>query len=107
MIRPCDACGGGGIIPRTLESVGGRCPHCEEMPWLRPGMFRDWYTDQDMMYPPRWALDSQRVKPDPDTVMRWNFTLNVPADEADELMSSLPSDDIGWVASLVRLEVAE
>jgi hypothetical protein len=89
VILPCDQCGGQGETYAAMPMADGSvrvtvghdprpCPRCVGMPWLRPGTFGDWYADQSMMYPPRWALDSQRVKPDPDTVMRWCFTHGSP-----------------------------
>lgn len=110
MIRPCDQCGGTGIIPRSLESVGGRCLRCVDMPTLDWQVFvPPWIDEQDYSGHP-WSSRTSS-KPDPDSVMRWcsvhECKWQDPNDSCDSWwnLDDHPTPcDIGWVERPIRLQ---
>ena len=81
MIRPCDQCGGSGIVVRKCDSphCGGThgedffgCPRCDGMPKLRFSRLAEWAMEVN------WSFDAvEEVRqrgwfyPDPDSVIRW------------------------------------
>jgi hypothetical protein len=116
MIRPCDQCGGQGMVASTdpLHLLPQPCSRCEGMPWLPCPHFRT-------CIPFTKALDYScggRFRPDPDSVIRWCFEHRSAAADGDENCEGSVIDallgatcievcEIGWVARPERLEVAE
>jgi hypothetical protein len=95
MIRPCDQCFGGGWVPvsgQSAEDGTDECDRCVEMPWIVSAPH----------FPEGTPLVG-RMKPDPESVMRWNFTLSMPWSGSG---IHNEDDDFGWVARPVRLEEA-